>query len=127
MADVTPRATSLTATDLEREHVHKVYDVIARHFSHTRHHPWPQVTEFLAGLAPRALVADMGCGNGKYLHVNPSLCVIGADRSIPLMQVGATSNRLAAVVVQYNCNGSASMAALNLRRIVPFLQQLGRV
>uniref|UniRef100_M4B1K1 Methyltransferase type 11 domain-containing protein n=1 Tax=Hyaloperonospora arabidopsidis (strain Emoy2) TaxID=559515 RepID=M4B1K1_HYAAE len=92
MADVTPCATSLTATDLEREHVHKVYDVIARHFSHTRHHPWPQVTEFLAGLAPRALVADMGCGNGKYLHVNPSLCVIGADRSIPLMQVGATSN-----------------------------------
>ncbi|CAI5730477.1 unnamed protein product [Hyaloperonospora brassicae] len=94
MADVTPCATSslLTATALEREHVHKVYDLIAPHFSHTRHHPWPQVTAFLAKLDPRALVADVGCGNGKYLHVNPSLCVIGADRSIPLMRVGATSD-----------------------------------
>ena len=103
MADVTPCATSslLTATALEREHVHNVYDVIAPHFSHTRHHPWPQVTAFLAKLDPRALVADVGCGNGKYLHVNPSLCVIGADRSIPLMRVGATSNRLAAVAYKW--------------------------
>ncbi|KAE9050888.1 hypothetical protein PR003_g10696 [Phytophthora rubi] len=96
MADVTaagaaaPSCSPLTATELEREHVHKVYDLIAPHFSHTRHHPWPQVTQFLAQLEPAALVADVGCGNGKYLRVNPSLCIIGADRSIPLMQTAAS-------------------------------------
>ncbi|UIZ26781.1 hypothetical protein KXD40_002252 [Peronospora effusa] len=94
MADVpvtaaAPSCSPLIATDLEREHVHKVYDLIAPHFSHTRHHPWPQVTEFLDKLASDALVADVGCGNGKYLRANPSLCMIGADRSIPLMHAGA--------------------------------------
>ena len=98
MADVpvtaaAPSCSPLTATDLEREHVHKVYDLIAPHFSHTRHHPWPQVTEFLNKLAPDALVADVGCGNGKYLRANPSLCMIGADRSIPLMHAGAPIDR----------------------------------
>ncbi|KAF1793615.1 S-adenosyl-L-methionine-dependent methyltransferase [Phytophthora cactorum] len=85
------RTIPLAPTQLEREHVHKVYDLIAPHFSHTRHHPWPQVTEFLDKLEPGALVADVGCGNGKYLRVNPSLCMIGADRSIPLMHAGAPS------------------------------------
>ncbi|CAI5738503.1 unnamed protein product [Peronospora farinosa] len=94
MADVpvtaaAPSCSPLIATDLERKHVHKVYDLIAPHFSHTRHHPWPQVTEFLDKLASDALVADIGCGNGKYLRANPSLCMIGADRSIPLMHAGA--------------------------------------
>ncbi|TDH64822.1 hypothetical protein CCR75_006657 [Bremia lactucae] len=78
----------LAPTQLEREHVHKVYDLIAPHFSHSRHHPWPQVTAFLEKLEPGALVADVGCGNGKYLSVNPSICMIGADRSIPLMHAG---------------------------------------
>ncbi|KAH7481915.1 hypothetical protein KRP22_011121 [Phytophthora ramorum] len=94
MADVTAASCSpLAPTELEREHVHKVYDLIAPHFSHTRHHPWPQVTTFLDELQPGALVADVGCGNGKYLRVNPSVCMIGADRSIPLMQTGASSDR----------------------------------
>lgn len=31
------------AARLEDEYVHKVYDVIAPHFSHTRHSPWPKV------------------------------------------------------------------------------------
>jgi hypothetical protein len=31
------------AAKLEEEYVHKVYDVIAPHFSHTRHSPWPKV------------------------------------------------------------------------------------
>ncbi|GMF43057.1 unnamed protein product [Phytophthora fragariaefolia] len=98
MADVTardvavPSCSPLAPTELEREHVHKVYDLIAPHFSHTRHHPWPQVIEFLETLEPGALVADLGCGNGKYLSVNPSLCVIGADRSIPLMKTVASSD-----------------------------------
>ncbi|RLN75704.1 hypothetical protein BBJ28_00001795 [Nothophytophthora sp. Chile5] len=82
--------SSLAPTDLEREHVHKVYDRIAPHFSHTRHHPWPLVTTFLAALPLGALVADIGCGNGKYLRVNPALCMVGGDRSIPLLRTGAS-------------------------------------
>jgi hypothetical protein len=80
-----PARSVLAPTELETEHVHKVYDSIAPHFSHTRHHPWPLVTEFLQALPPGALVADVGCGNGKYLRVNPALCMIGSDRSIPLL------------------------------------------
>ncbi|KDO26139.1 hypothetical protein SPRG_08500 [Saprolegnia parasitica CBS 223.65] len=74
-------------TDLEKEHVHGVYDSIASHFSHTRHHPWPLVTDFLNRLPDGALVADIGCGNGKYLGVNPKVMMIGSDRSMPLLSV----------------------------------------
>ncbi|KAF4317232.1 hypothetical protein BBO99_00005569 [Phytophthora kernoviae] len=111
-----PARSSLAPTDLEREHVHKVYDLIAPHFSHTRHHPWPQVTEFLAQLAPGALVADIGCGNGKYLHVNPSLCMIGADRSIPLMSTGdsTSSNLLGCDALKLPLRTGAFDAALSI-------------
>ncbi|KAF0697787.1 Aste57867_11546 [Aphanomyces stellatus] len=76
-------------TDVEKEHVHGVYDSIASHFSHTRHHPWPLVATFLESLPHGALVADVGCGNGKYLGVNKDLMMIGSDRSIPLLTVCA--------------------------------------
>ncbi|XP_058041790.1 alkylated DNA repair protein alkB homolog 8 isoform X3 [Ahaetulla prasina] len=55
------------ASVLEQKYVHEVYEDIARHFSNTRHSPWPQVVEFLKGLPCGAIVADVGCGNGKYL------------------------------------------------------------
>eukprot|EP00750_Incisomonas_marina_P019698 INCI3608.3.p1 GENE.INCI3608.3~~INCI3608.3.p1 ORF type:complete len:695 (+),score=92.55 INCI3608.3:36-2087(+) len=53
-------------TPLESKFVHSVYDAIAPHFSKTRVHRWPGVREFLAGVPPGSLVADLGCGNGKY-------------------------------------------------------------
>jgi alkylated DNA repair protein alkB family protein 8 len=81
----TETSSSLAPSSIEVEHVHKVYDNIAPHFSHTRHHPWPLVTDFLMGLPSGSLVADVGCGNGKYLGINPKICMIGSDRSIPLM------------------------------------------
>ncbi|OQS01081.1 alkylated DNA repair protein alkB-like 8 [Achlya hypogyna] len=74
---------------IEKEHVHGVYDSIASHFSHTRHHPWPLVTAFLESLPDGALVADIGCGNGKYLGANKNIMAIGSDRSIPLLSVCA--------------------------------------
>ncbi|CAK4079792.1 unnamed protein product [Aphanomyces euteiches] len=76
-------------TNVELEHVHGVYDSIASHFSHTRHHPWPLVADFLNSLEPGSLVADIGCGNGKYLGVNKGILTIGSDRSIPLLRVCA--------------------------------------
>uniref|UniRef100_K3W7F8 Methyltransferase type 11 domain-containing protein n=1 Tax=Globisporangium ultimum (strain ATCC 200006 / CBS 805.95 / DAOM BR144) TaxID=431595 RepID=K3W7F8_GLOUD len=88
-----PLTESLAPPALESEHVHSVYDSIAPHFSHTRHHPWPLVTAFLADVAPSALVADVGCGNGKYLGGSPHVCMIGSDRSLPLLQTCAQSGK----------------------------------
>lgn len=65
------------ATRLEQEYVHRVYDAIASHFSSTRHTPWPRVCHFLSALQPGSVLADVGCGNGKYLGVNPQLITVG--------------------------------------------------
>lgn len=75
------------AAELEVLHVHKVYNEIADHFSSTRHSPWPKVTEFLCSLPKSSLVADIGCGNGKYFGLNPSIFQIGSDRSENLVQI----------------------------------------
>jgi len=33
------------------------------------------------------MVLDLGCGNGKYLNVNPELIMIGSDRSNNLLEL----------------------------------------
>ncbi|CCW66909.1 unnamed protein product [Phytomonas sp. Hart1] len=53
-------------TRYERAHVHDVYEAIAAHFSSTRYRAWPRVGAFLEALPPFAMIADVGCGNGKY-------------------------------------------------------------
>ncbi|KAM6946007.1 tRNA (carboxymethyluridine(34)-5-O)-methyltransferase alkbh8 [Aplochiton taeniatus] len=75
------------AARLEAEYVHRVYDAIAGHFSSTRHSPWPRVGHFLSALRPGSVLADVGCGNGKYLGVNPEVVAVGCDRSSPLVQI----------------------------------------
>jgi tRNA (uracil-5-)-methyltransferase TRM9 len=84
-----------TALNLEQESVHRVYDIIAGHFSDTRYkvqshfknsntlQPWPLIEKFLKELPPGSIGLDVGCGNGKYLGVNPNIYVIGSDR-LPL-------------------------------------------
>lgn len=64
------------ASQLEREHVHRVYEEIAGHFSSTRHTPWPRIVDFLKALPSGSLVADVGCGNGKYLGINQDLYMV---------------------------------------------------
>lgn len=61
------------ASQLEQEYVHRVYEEIAGHFSSTRHTPWPHIVTFLKDLPSGSLVADIGCGNGKYLGINKEL------------------------------------------------------
>ncbi|XP_050768512.1 alkylated DNA repair protein alkB homolog 8 isoform X1 [Gymnogyps californianus] len=63
----------MEASKLEQEYVHKVYEEIATHFSSTRHSPWPRIVEFLRSLPKGSIVADVGCGNGKYLGINQDL------------------------------------------------------
>ncbi|XP_028401822.1 alkylated DNA repair protein alkB homolog 8-like isoform X2 [Dendronephthya gigantea] len=69
------------AVNLEKAHVHNVYDNIAEHFSGTRHSPWPKIAEFLNKQPRGSIVADVGCGNGKYLGINDQLLMFGSDRS----------------------------------------------
>lgn len=64
---------SEAAEQWEAENVHNVYSSIASHFSATRYKPWPLVTFFLATLPPGSIGIDVGCGNGKYLHLRNSL------------------------------------------------------
>ena len=73
------------ATNMEKQHVYEVYEKIAPHFSNTRYKPWPMIVEFLNSPPDGSLVADVGCGNGKYLGVNPNLNMIGTDRSFNLI------------------------------------------
>jgi len=72
---------------MEKEHVYEVYEKIAPHFSNTRYKPWPKIAEFLNKLEDGSLVADVGCGNGKYLGVNKKLHMIGTDRSFGLINI----------------------------------------
>ncbi|KAH3834682.1 hypothetical protein DPMN_108015 [Dreissena polymorpha] len=73
-----------SASQLESQHVHQVYEEIAEHFSGTRHTPWPHIADFLHEQAPGSLLADIGCGNGKYFGINKSLFELGSDRSFNL-------------------------------------------
>ena len=75
--------------EIERTHVHQVYDAIALHFSATRYKPWPRVSEFLESLPAGSLVADVGCGNGKYMR-DARHFIVGSDRSRPLAEIAAS-------------------------------------
>ncbi|GAQ85696.1 hypothetical protein KFL_002490140 [Klebsormidium nitens] len=84
-------ASPFVVPEIEKRHVHQVYDAIAMHFSATRFAKWPKVAQFLEGLPEGSLVVDAGCGNGKYLGFNPSCFFLGCDISAPL--VGMASKR----------------------------------
>ncbi|XP_072515951.1 LOW QUALITY PROTEIN: tRNA (carboxymethyluridine(34)-5-O)-methyltransferase ALKBH8 [Salminus brasiliensis] len=77
------------AFHLEAQYVHQVYEEISAHFSSTRHAPWPRVREFLLSLQPGDTLADIGCGNGKYLGINPQVMSVGCDRSVNLVGICA--------------------------------------
>ena len=67
--------SQVEAEKLEKLHVHEVYENIATHFSGTRHSPWPRIAKFLRDQPAGTIVADVGCGNGKYfclLYTSPS-------------------------------------------------------
>ena len=80
-----------SCVSVESEHVTSVYDSIALHFSLTRYRPWPRVESFLLSLPTNSLVADIGCGNGKYLHLNSTGVMIGCDTCVKLLTL-AKSN-----------------------------------
>ena len=73
------------AESYEERHVHSVYERSAPHFSSTRYKPWPLVAAFLHAQPPGSVGLDVGCGNGKYLGVNPHVAILGSDRSAALV------------------------------------------
>ncbi len=79
---------SIAPTAVEMEHVHKLYNTIAEHFSHTRYAPWPKVEAFIKSHAPPGtIIADVGCGNGKYLGAAKDCFAFGSDRSEKLIEI----------------------------------------
>uniref|UniRef100_A0A8C4NTG6 tRNA (carboxymethyluridine(34)-5-O)-methyltransferase n=1 Tax=Dicentrarchus labrax TaxID=13489 RepID=A0A8C4NTG6_DICLA len=108
------------AAHLEEEYVHRVYDAIASHFSSTRHSPWPRVCHFLNSLPPGSVLADVGCGNGKYLGVNPEVVAVGCDRSSALIQICAergfqafVSDALSVPLRTASCDACISIAVIH--------------
>ncbi|XP_055334019.1 alkylated DNA repair protein alkB homolog 8-like [Paramacrobiotus metropolitanus] len=72
---------------LEESHVYQVYEDIAAHFSQTRYKPWPKVVEFVESIPCGGVVADVGCGNGKYLGLSKQIFEVGCDRSVNLIDI----------------------------------------
>ena len=51
------------------------------HGAERRYKPWPRVAAFLRELGPSSLVADVGCGNGRYLGcASAGSVMVGMDR-----------------------------------------------
>lgn len=69
---------NLNPEEYEKKYVHDTYNVIATHFSMTRHKPWPQVKKFLESLSNDSIMIDVGCGNGKNLGISPGVS-LGCD------------------------------------------------
>uniref|UniRef100_A0A915CZR0 tRNA (carboxymethyluridine(34)-5-O)-methyltransferase n=1 Tax=Ditylenchus dipsaci TaxID=166011 RepID=A0A915CZR0_9BILA len=80
-------ANNSDGKNLETEYVTKVYEQIADHFDETRRSKWTVVNKFLDGLPEYSLVLDAGCGNGKYLIREDTLCKIGCDLSENLVSI----------------------------------------
>ena len=67
-------------SSFEDEHVQKVYEAIASHFSSTRFKRWPVVDKFISSLSAGSFGCDFGCGNGKNLEWNTAkLVTLGMD------------------------------------------------
>ncbi|XP_021093414.1 alkylated DNA repair protein alkB homolog 8 isoform X2 [Heterocephalus glaber] len=132
------------ASQLEQEYVHQVYEEIAGHFSSTRHTPWPHIVAFLKALPDGSIVADIGCGNGKYLGINKEFYMIGCDRSKNLVDIcrerqfqAFVCDALAVPVRSGSCDACISIAVIHhfataerrvaaLREIVRLLRPGGK-
>lgn len=82
--------------DTEKNHVHAVYDAIATQWHHTRGKRgvlWPRATRFVKELPKGSIIADVGCGDGKYFPAvwEAGSYVIGTDISEPLLHTSIGS------------------------------------
>jgi alkylated DNA repair protein alkB family protein 8 len=116
------RDESLAPTAVEKEFVHAFYETVADHFSSTRYNPWPRIKQFVQALPFGSVVADLGCGNGKYmLCIDPAQSVaVGGDRSARLAQICGARGLNALVcdamrvpIRSASCDAALSIAVLH--------------
>mmetsp|Transcript_42865 Transcript_42865/g.103555 ORF Transcript_42865/g.103555 Transcript_42865/m.103555 type:complete len:1111 (+) Transcript_42865:309-3641(+) len=91
-------SNALVTPNVEKDHVHRLYDAIATQWHHTRGKRgvlWPGATQFLQNLKPGSVVADVGCGDGKYFPAiwEAGSYVIGTDISRPLLVTALTASK----------------------------------
>ena len=77
----------------------ETYDHIALHFNETRKAIWSRVGKFLNMIPKYSLVADIGCGNGKYTRYRQDIFVIANDICIPLLHMIEKNNTKAIYTV----------------------------
>ena len=75
--------------EVEREHVQKVYDIVAQQWHGTRYRAWTGVEAFVRKQPPGLLAADVGCGNGKNIPeiVKGGGFALGSDFSRGLIEI----------------------------------------
>ena len=67
----------------------ETWDKIAHSFDVTRRKPWQQCIDFINNLSTDAIVADIGCGNGRHLIPCAQRCkkTLGVDISKELLHI----------------------------------------
>ncbi|GMF19614.1 unnamed protein product [Phytophthora lilii] len=119
---ITDECSSLAPTPMEQQYVHEFYETVAAHFSSTRHSPWPRVAEFVSSLPSGSMIADLGCGNGKYMKCVDSAqsFVVGGDRSSRLVKIccdrgleAMVCDALAVPLRSSSCDAALSIAVLH--------------
>ncbi|UKK00421.2 tRNA (carboxymethyluridine(34)-5-O)-methyltransferase [Theileria orientalis] len=71
----------------EEQHVHRIYEDISVHFSHTRYGPWKNVVRLINEAPTNSFILDVGCGNGKYLNSRRDCFFLGIDVCSALLQI----------------------------------------
>jgi len=86
--DMESLLTSKDMESLESEYVYKTYNLIAKEFDDTRFCRWNSVRNFLDSIDKYSIVADVGCGNGKYMkYKSKELLYFGNDTSKGLLNI----------------------------------------
>ena len=84
---------------IENENVVGVYTRIAKHFSDTRVHQWPWITEFINNISSSSdkndekSVLDIGCGNGRNLEGFTNCNVYGIDNCMEFVKICHERNK----------------------------------
>ena len=85
----------MDSLSLEKEYVYTTYNSISRQFDNSRFCMWPEVTKFLDSIKSGSLIADVGCGNGKYLDYRVKDCIVFAyDISEELLKISKNKRNI---------------------------------
>ena len=87
LIDAAAKVTAMP--EVEREHVQKVYDIVAQQWHGTRYRAWTGVEAFIRKQPAGLLAADVGCGNGKNIPevVKGGGFALGSDFSRGLIEI----------------------------------------